>query len=286
MSFFQRHRWLTDGVCYLLGSVLYAVSVNVFSAPNNIAPGGATGIATMLHAAWGLPIGSGIMLINLPLLAAAFFVLGRAFTLRTVLATLLCSATIDATAVFLPAFITEERLIAALFAGVLSGIGLGLIYLRGATTGGSEIAARLLAVKAPHLSIGRLILLVDAAVVAASGVVFASLESVLYAAVLIFVFTRVMDAVVYGVNDAQLVYIITDRPQAVTQEIFALLQRGVTQLQATGGYSQSQKTVLLCAVRNTEAHTLRALVRRIDPQGFVVITHAEKVLGNGFEAEE
>lgn len=283
MSFFQKHTKWTDWLCYLAGSLIYAVSVNVFSAPNAVVPGGATGIATVLHAVWGLPIGTGILLINLPLLLTAYFAIGRSFTVRTVLVTFLCSLTIDATAPFLPPFVTDEKLAVALFGGALSGFGLGLIYLRGATTGGSEVAARLLVARFPHVSIGRLILLVDALVVGVAGLVFASLGSLLYATVLIFVTTRVMDAVVYGVSTAQLIYIITERAEQVTQEIFETLHRGVTHIGATGGYSKKPRTVLLCAVRRTEAHTLRAAVRRVDPQGFMVITHAEEVWGGGFE---
>lgn len=283
LSFFQKYKQVTDWLCYLAGSLLYAVSVNVFSVPNAIAPGGATGVATMLHAVWGLPIGTGIILINVPLLAAAFFLIGRAFAVRTMLVTLLCSVVIDATEPFLPTFISGEKLVVALFGGVLSGLGLGLIYLRGATTGGSEVAAQLLAMRLPGLSIGRLILLVDALVVGLSGLVFASLGSLLYAAVLIFVTTRVMDTVVYGVSTAQMVYIITERAEQITQEIFERLHRGVTQIGATGGYSKAPRTMLLCVVRRTQAHTLRALVHRIDPQGFIIVTHAEQVLGKGFD---
>ena len=136
-------RAVLDGGFYLLGSVLYALSVNIFTAPNQIAPGGVTGVATLLNYAFHLPIGTMILVINLPLLIAAWYKCGAAFTVRTLIVTVLSSAIIDGTARFLPPF-RGDKILVALFGGVLAGAGLGLIYLRGATTGGSEVVARLL----------------------------------------------------------------------------------------------------------------------------------------------
>ena len=163
-------RAVLDGGFYLLGSVLYALSVNIFTAPNQIAPGGVTGVATLLNYAFHLPIGTMILVINLPLLIAAWYKCGAAFTVRTLIVTVLSSAIIDGTARFLPPF-RGDKILVALFGGVLAGAGLGLIYLRGATTGGSEVVARLLERRLRHIPIGRLILLVDAVVVAASALV-------------------------------------------------------------------------------------------------------------------
>ena len=159
-------RGLLDAGGYLLGSVLYALSVNIFTAPNHIAPGGVTGVSTLLNYLFQLPIGTMILVINLPLLLASWFRLGKAFTLRTAVVTLLSSLVIDGAAPFLPAF-RGDTILVAVFGGVLAGTGLGLIFMRGATTGGSEIVARLLERKFHHIPIGRLILLVDALVVAA-----------------------------------------------------------------------------------------------------------------------
>ena len=131
-------RTALDGLFYLLGSVLYALSVNIFTAPNQIAPGGVTGVATLFNFAWGLPIGTMILVINLPLLIASWFRLGKAFTIRTLIVTVLSSVVSDAAAPFLPPF-RGDRMLVALFGGVLAGAGLGLIYMRGATTGGTEV---------------------------------------------------------------------------------------------------------------------------------------------------
>lgn len=229
-------RGLLDAGGYLLGSVLYALSVNIFTAPNHIAPGGVTGVSTLLNYLFHLPIGTMIIVINLPLLAASWFRLGRAFTLRTAVVTLLSSVVIDAAAPFLPAFRGDTTLV-AVFGGVLAGTGLGLIFMRGATTGGSEIVARLLERKFHHIPIGRLILLVDAMVVAASAVVYGNIESALYAMVMIFVSSSMMDALVYGADKGKMLLIMTRKEREIADAVLERMKRGVTMLNATGAYT-------------------------------------------------
>lgn len=226
-------RLALDGGFYLLGSICYALSVNVFSAPNQIAPGGVTGVATLLNYAFHLPIGAMILVINLPLLIAAWRKCGVGFTVRTLIVTVLSSVVIDVTARFLPPF-RGEMILVALFGGVLSGAGLGLIYMRGATTGGSEIVARLLERRLRHVPIGRLILLVDAVVVAVSALVYRQIESALYALILIFVSSLVMDAIVYGGEKGKMLLIMSRREELIARRILQQMGRGVTLLNATG----------------------------------------------------
>ncbi len=244
-------RTALDGLFYVMGSVLYALSVNIFTAPNQIAPGGVTGVATLLNFLWGTPIGTMILLVNLPLLIAAWFRLGKAFTVRTLIVTVLSSVIIDATAPFLPVFRGDKMLI-ALFGGVLAGAGLGLIYMRGATTGGTEVVARLLERKFRHIPIGRLILLVDALVVAASALVYRNVETALYAMVLIFVSTSLMDALVYGGDKGKMLLIMSKREREIADAVLERMERGVTMLNATGAYTGGPPGAALCgaAVRN------------------------------------
>ena len=278
-------RLALDGGFYLLGSICYALSVNVFSAPNQIAPGGVTGVATLLNYAFHLPIGAMILVINLPLLIAAWRKCGVGFTVRTLIVTVLSSVVIDVTARFLPPF-RGEMILVALFGGVLSGAGLGLIYMRGATTGGSEIVARLLERRLRHVPIGRLILLVDAVVVAVSALVYRQIESALYALILIFVSSLVMDAIVYGGEKGKMLLIMSRREELIARRILQQMGRGVTLLNATGAYTGTDKRVLLCAVRRSEVYQLRTIVQDTDPDAFLVVVSTEEVLGEGFKSIE
>lgn len=278
-------RTLLDGLFYLLGSVLYALSVNVFTAPNQIAPGGVTGIATLVNYLTGLPIGTGILVVNLPLFAASWRFLGRSSTLRTAVVTVLSSIMIDATALFVPPFV-GDKILTAVFGGLLAGAGLGLIFMRGATTGGSEIVARLLERRFRHIPIGRLILMVDAAVVAAAAVVYRNLESALYAVILIFVSSSVMNRLIYGSDTGKMLLIMTRRDREVADAILKTLQRGVTILHAQGAYTGDQRQVLLVAVRPSQVYTLRTLVYDWDPGAFLIVVSTDEVLGEGFKPVE
>lgn len=271
-----------DSGFYLLGSVLYGLSVNIFTAPNHIAPGGVTGVATLVNYLWGFPIGTMIILINIPLLLAAWKVLGRGFTIRTAIVTVASAVIIDALAPFVKAF-QGDTILVALFGGVLAGAGLGLIYMRGATTGGSEIVARLLERKLHHIPIGRLILLVDGVVVAASGFVYGNVENALYAMVLIFVSTSIMDALVYGGDSGKMLLVMTKKEQEVADEIMRVMKRGVTMLNATGAYTGGERRVLLVAVRRSEMYQLRTLVQDLDGAAFMIVVSTDEVLGEGFK---
>ena len=261
-----------------------ALAVTVFSSPNDIAPGGVLGLSTVAHAVVPrVSIGTFVLCLNLPLLAVAWFKLGRGFTARTALVTVGSSLFLDY-AEALPWLkpYTDDPLLAALSGGVLMGFGVGLVLWRGATTGGSEIVARLLERKYPHLPIGRLLLLVDAVVVALSVAVFGKLQSGLYALVLIFVSSRVTDAVVYGRDNGRMLLIVTKQEQAVADVILNELGRGVTFLFAKGGYTNEPRNALLCALRPSEVHPLRARIRTLDPGAFTIVLTTEQTFGNGF----
>ena len=220
-----RRERLTDLALIALGSLLFALSVVIFSAPNDIAPGGVTGLATMLNYLFRLPIGVMSVAINIPLLLIGWKRLGHRFLLRTLLGLLLSSAMTDLLALFMPAFRGEPMLV-CLFGGALAGLGLGLILSRGATTAGSEIVGRLLEQRFPHVPIGRLILLVDAAVVLLSAAVYRQLESPLYATVFIFVSSLVTDRVVYGGRAGRMAMILTSRQPELTEQDFYFMEIG------------------------------------------------------------
>ena len=271
---------------YTTGSFLFAVSVNCFSAPNKLAPGGLTGLATVVHYLLpSAPIGLTILLLNIPLLVTAWLKISRAFTIRTVVCTVLSTVVMDATAVALPAY-RGDLFLASVMGGVLAGTGLGLIFLRGGSTGGTEVIARLLERRFPHIPVGRLMLVVDAAVIGVAALVFRDIQGAMYAVVLTFVTSVLIDTLVYGGRGGKLVLVFSRRRQEIAKAILQELERGVTKLHSRGGYTGEESEVLLCAVGRTQVYALRRLVARIDPAAFVVITSAEEVLGEGFRAME
>ena len=272
---------ITDLILWSLGTVMYAVGVNVFAAPNNIAQGGFTGVGIILNYIWTLPVGTTIFVLNIPLFIIAAKKFGKTFIFKTVFVTGLISVVIDISESFLPVY-TGDRFLASLFCGVLIGGGLALIFLRGATSGGTDILAKLLRLKWPHLSIGRVILSVDLVVIALSGVVFQSLESALYALIAIYTSTRVIDIIIYGSGNGKVLLTVTKKSEEITRAVTENLQRGVTVLDVTGGYTNEQKNMVICAVRSSEVSKLNSIIREADENAFTIISEAGEILGEGF----
>jgi uncharacterized membrane-anchored protein YitT (DUF2179 family) len=200
----------------ILGAAVYALSVSFFTAPNEIAPGGVTGLSTMLNHLLDLPIGTTALLLNIPLLIWGAIESGWRFIIRTTIITGAASLLIDLFSLLDIAY-HGDKIIAAIFGGILSGAGLGLIFLRGGSTGGTDIIARNLNRRFPYLSIGSIVLLSDAVVVALSAIVYGSLESALYAVIAIFTSSKLIDAVVFGLSrdNGKLMIIITALPDEV-----------------------------------------------------------------------
>ena len=277
-----RH-YAADYLLMTLGAAVYALSVSFFTAPNKIAPGGITGLATMLNHLITIPIGTTALLLNIPLLIWGAVESGRRFIIRTIVATALVSVLIDMFALFNIAY-HGDKIIAAIFGGILSGAGLGLIFLRGGSTGGTDIIARNLNRRFPYLSIGSIVLLSDAVVVALSAIVYGSLENALYAVIAIFTSSKLIDAVVFGLSrdNGKLMIIITALPDDVTAELTGRVNRGVTVLSAQGGYSHLPKGVILCAVRPHDAYRVNTAVITADPTAFIITTTATAISGLGF----
>lgn len=270
-----------DLACLIGGSILYAVSVVVFSAPNHIAPGGVTGLATLAQYLWGVPIGTVAILLNLPLILIGFKRLGKPFLGRTLVGLALSSVATDLLDPLLPEY-HGDTLLVCLFGGAICGLALGLILMRGGTTGGSEIAARLIELQFPHIPIGKLVLAVDAVVIITSGLVYRAIDPVFYATVYAFVTSLVTDHLVYGGRRGKMALVVTAHTDAVADRILHELGRGVTLIHADGGFTRREGRVLLCAVRGEEAYALRRTVFEVDEAAFVITVPTDEVRGLGF----
>ncbi len=273
------------GDCFIIavGCFLYALGFTVFIYPNHISPGGVTGISTIINQFFTfLPIGLMTIAINLPLLIIGFVKFKVGFVLKTAYATVLSSALIDVLPSFLPTY-EKDRLLAALVAGVLVGAGLGIIMLKGGTTGGTDIVAKLINLKYPFLSLGRLILFVDALIVSTAAICYRDFEALLYSVLFLFVSGTVMDKLIYGADNGKIVYIVSEKSDEITGEIFRIVGRGVTKINAVGGYSGKSQCMLMCVARAHEVSKIMQIIRNIDLNAFTVISDAGEILGLGFK---
>ena len=277
----------TDFLFILAGSVCYAVAIGMFSAPNDIAPGGLTGVATLLNYLFEwIPIGTATIVMNVPLIIASWFVLSKYMVLRTLWGILISSVLTDLLTPYIGTLflVSEGRnpLLVCIFGGALLGLGVGLIMRRGGTTGGSEVISRLLEKKYPHMSVGTLILGVDAIVITLSAVVYGKVEQALYAVVFVFVGSQIIDRVVYGGRSGKMIMIMSKKQPEITEAIMTKVNRGVTLLKSQGGYSGQDRNTMLVAVRKDEVFRLRKTVFDIDPEAFLMILTTDEVRGLGF----
>ena len=270
-----------DFLYFSAGGALYALSVDMFTAPNGILLGGFTGIGTILNYLFSVPIGTAVFLLNVPLFLTAFHKFGFRFIVKTVLATFLMSLFMDVFALFVPVY-TGDKLLSALFGGILGGAGLGLVFLRGATTGGTDILSKLLRLRFPSFSMGRMVLLLDLAVIAVSFFVYKSLENVLYSLVVIYISAQCIDLVLSGFSHDKLLFMITEKGADAVREITSALDCGVSVLAVRGGYSEHARQMLFCAVRAGDANRVAKAVQELDSNAFIVITEAAEIRGEGF----
>lgn len=271
---------IIDTLVFIAGGVLCSIDINLFTARNGIPDGGFTGIAILLNHLFELPIGTVIFALNLPLFIISAKKTGLAFVLRTAWATLIMSALIDI-GTLLPVY-EGDLLLCSVFGGVLSGAGLGIIFIRNATTGGVDIIAKLVGMKKPHISPGRVILIFDLAVVTLGGFVYRSLESVLYAMVVIFVTSQTLDYIIFGKTRSATIFIITESGDSIRDMLISRLHRGVTVLNGYGGYSNNKKQVLLCACYYNQSSRLIKEIKSADPKAFFIVTQSKQIFGEGF----
>lgn len=276
-----------DLILFLAGSFVFAIAINSFISPNNIAPGGLTGIATMLNYVFGLPIGTMVIVMNIPLFLLGFFAFGFQFVIKTVAATIISSVMIDVTEGLLPVY-QGDPLITIVFGGALYGAGIALILMRGGTTGGTDLVANLVSKRWPHIPMAKMILITNVIVVACSGFVYGNLESPLYAIIVIFIESKVIDAILYGTSIAtgKMLFIISKKNDLIANEIICRLGRGVTALKSRGVYTGQEGEMLVCAVRRPEVTKMYHLIHKIDPNAFIIVGEAGQIRGVGFQPND
>ena len=277
----MKNRKLKEYLVISLGCVVYALAFDCFYVPNNLTCGGLTGIAQILHHYIPvLPIGTMLIVMNIPLYLLGFKRYGAGFLMKSLYAMALSSALVDILA-SLYTFRTMNELLACLYGGVLLGVGCGLVNREEANTGGTELLSWILKRHLPQLSLGSVMLGLDLTVILGYAAVFRKLDNALYGGIALFVTSKVIDFFVYGGNSGKLAHIISAREDVITD---ALLDKGIgiTKLCAIGAFTKTERPILLCAVRRREIVMVKRIVKELDPDAFFIVSDTSEVLGEGF----
>ncbi len=264
-----------------LGSALFAAGFQFFLYPNSIIVGGVSGIAMIINYLTDLPVGVLNIVLNIPLFIIAWRHFGTQFIVSSFVGMLLSSVLVDLFALtnYSP---TDDMLLACIIGGAVKGFGLGIIYYAGTTTGGTDIVAKFVRLKFPYINFGTLLMLTDAVIIIAFAVIFKEVEGAMYAVISMFVVSKVIDLVLYGIDNSNVCYIISEKSEQLVKDITDRLHRGVTILEGEGAYSHQNKQVLLCVVKRTQIADIRKIIKNIDENAFFIITDAKNVFGKGF----
>lgn len=278
----EQHPWVATVLEYvyiIIGAAIIAVGFNVFLLPNEVASGGVSGISTILYGLFDWKPGFVQYAFNIPLFIAGVIFLGKQFGARSLAGTLTLPLFVLLTASWEPA--TLNPLLGSLFGGISVGVGLGIVFRGRASTGGTDLAAQIIA-KYTGFTLGRSVMLIDGLIVLSAAVVF-DIEKGLYALIGLFVTTKTIDIIQLGFSQSKMVYIITNKQEEIRDAIYNEVNRGVTRLSAFGGYTEKERPILLVVVYQTEFTKLKQVVKKVDPAAFVIVTDAYEVVGEGFK---
>ncbi len=263
-----------------LGTIIMALALKMFLAPNTVAPGGVTGFAIIFNKITGVNVAITILAINVPLFILGIVTLGKSFGIKTLYTTFAFAATINMLSVPVA---TDNVLLASIFGGVIMGIGLGIIFRLGGTSGGTDLAGSILNKYFPAFSTSAYMMSIDLIVVAFSGIVDKKLETALYSIISLYIIVTVINQIVEGFSYAKAFYIISNHPDKIGKSILDEIHRGVTVLQGRGMYTGEDREVLLCVINRAQVARLKYIVYTIDPNAFVMVTDTHEVLGEGFK---
>lgn len=276
------HELIIQLLWELGGSVLIAIGIYNFAVQAAFPMTGFSGISIILYQLFNIPIGLSTILMNIPLAAICYKLLGRKFFISSLRCMFISSVVIDYVAPLFPVY-TGSRLLAALCTGIFAGAGYALIYTRNSSTGGSDFI--IMAVKAlkPHLSVGKIAFCSDIGIILLGGILFKDVDGIIYGMIVNYIIAIVADKIMYGMNSGKMTLIVTEQGQKVCQVIDDCCQRGSTILHGEGGYQGDEKQVVMCACSNKEMYAVQQSVKDADPQSFMIVLESNEVHGEGFK---
>lgn len=265
----------------IVGSFIMAFAVSFFLLPNELSSGGFSGIATIFYYKLKIPMGVTIASLNIPLFLIGGYKIGKTFFLKSVIGTLSLSIFIDILDIFKP--LTNDKMLAAIYGGILTGMGTAIILKSHSSTGGSDLLTNIIKKYNNKIELGRVITIIDAVIVFLNVVILNKIEIGLYSAIAIYLMGLMIDVVFEGIFFSKLIFIISDKSEIIANEIQSKINRGITGLEGIGMYERKEKLVLMCAVGRRDIASIKKLVRNIDKEAFVVVTNSREVLGIGFK---
>lgn len=274
-----------DTLYDIIGSILFAMGIVTFLKNAGFAPGGVSGLALMGNYLWNLPIGITTLLLNIPIALLCYKLVGREFLFKSFRSIAISMVFLDFVFPFFPTY-HSDSLLAALFSGLFTGLGMGIIYMRGSSTGGTDFFVVAVRKLRPHWSLGQITLGTDAIIIVVGGLVYGRIDAALYGVVCTYVCSPVMDKLMYGSGSGKMALIITDHGDEIAKSINEVTDRGCTTVPAIGTYSGKHRDMLLCVCSTSQIYKIRRLAHAVDPDAFITITEATEVYGEGFTPPE
>ena len=270
-------------VLTIIGALIMALGVSLFLLPNQLSSGGVAGIATITYYLLKIPMGTMILLINIPLFMMAFFKVGKSFFVKSLIGTIALSYFIDFFDKFGP--LTNDRFLACIYGGILLGLGTAIILKVSSSTGGSDIVSFIVKEYKPNVKVGNLIMIIDIIIVALNVVFFKEIEIGLYSAIAIYLMGKMIDILFEGIDFTKLLLIISDKTEEIAEEVGEKVQRGATGIYGKGMYTNEDKLILMCAASRGDVNRIKVIAKKIDQHAFIIITNSREVVGLGFKKE-
>ncbi|MEY8508526.1 YitT family protein [Lachnospiraceae bacterium 42-17] len=284
----KKTRWKETGLDILTditASILIAVGVYNFALNANFPVAGFSGVAIIMYHLFGIPVGVGTIILNIPVTIFCYKFLGRIFLLKSLKTMIISSVFMDYVAPLLPVY-DGSRLLAALCMGVLCGIGYAMIFMRGSSTGGQDFISVAIKKVKPHISLGMITAVQDVStILLGSLLIFKDVDGFIYGIIVTYIMTLIMDKIMYGMDEGKMTLIVTEHGEKLSAQIDEFAGRGSTILKGMGSYSKREKDVIMCACNNKQMYMIKKMVHKLDPQAFTIIMESNEVVGEGFKEE-
>ena len=274
---------IIEMILTIIGSGIMAVGISLFLLPNQLSSGGIAGIATITYYLLKIPMGTMILLINIPLFLFSFFKIGKSFFIKSLIGTISLSYFID----FFDKFehLTNDRLLACIYGGILIGLGTAILLKANSSTGGSDLISFIIKEYKPSIRPSNVITLIDIGIIALNVIFFREIEIGLYSAIAIYIMGKIIDILFEGIDFTKLLLIISNHTEEIAKEIGQKVQRGATGIYGKGMYTNEDKLILMCAASRGDVNRIKLIAKKIDPRAFIIITNSREVVGLGFKKE-